>query len=282
MAQTDSDACPVSEETPACMQTLGVVRHRLDQSTPSDDVVAEECPVALVFNGISHAVMMATPADLEAFALGFALSEGIVTNRREIHDLELICHSDSVEVHLTIAQAAFLRLKEHRRTLTGRTGCGVCGTESLALLDLLPEKVNAVHAGVIDHTSIQRILAGLPQHQPLTQATGCAHAAAWCSAQGEIQRVFEDVGRHNALDKLLGWMAGQDIDPGTGLVFLTSRASYELVRKAARMNVPVLATISAPTALAIRIAQHAGIRLLSFCRPGGFVEYPLVAEAPAA
>jgi FdhD protein len=260
-------------EPPPTECQVGIRRSRNGDILVGEDRVAEEFPVALVFNGISHAVMMVTPSDLESFALGFALSEGIVASHAEVHDLEVVYHESSAEIQITIAQPAFLRLKEHRRSLVGRTGCGVCGTESLGMLDLLPEKVE-LSSTVIEHAALRCILDRLPAYQTLTQATGCAHAAAWCTAQGEIVRVFEDVGRHNALDKLLGWMATQDVDTRLGLVFLTSRASYELVRKAARRNIPVLATISAPTALAIRIAQAAGIRLLSFCRPSGFVEYP--------
>lgn len=261
-------------EVPTSLKHLEVLRHRDGVSQVCADVVAEEFPVALVFNGISHAVMMATPSDLEEFATGFTLSEGIVSQANEIYDIEVHFHPDGAEVQLRIAQEAFLKLKEHRRTLTGRTGCGVCGTESLGLLDLAPERVDTSLLGPLDQQLIKKILAELPRHQPLMSATGCAHAAAWCNAEGEILRVFEDVGRHNALDKLIGWLARQTIDPRQGLVFLTSRASYELVRKAARRNIPLIATISAPTALAIRIAQAAGIRLLSFCRQNGFVEYP--------
>lgn len=275
MLNTQTPSCPLpSEEGPSPQATLQVQRLRQGQLQHCADVVAEEFPVALVFNGISHAVMMASPQDLEEFATGFALSEGIISKRQDIHDMEVNFYPDGAEIQLSIAQSAFLKLKEHRRTLTGRTGCGVCGTESLALLDLEPEALNEVAAFTVEHATIQRILAELPPHQTLMQATGCAHAAAWCSPQGEVLRVFEDVGRHNALDKLFGWMARNDIDARQGLVFLTSRASYELVRKSARMQVPVLATISAPTALAVRIAHAAGIRLLSFCRQNGFVEYP--------
>lgn len=259
---------------PQALKSLSVLRHRQSSQHACLDDVAEEFPVALVYNGISHAVMMLSPCDLEEFAIGFTLSEGIVDGCADIYDLEVVFYPDSAEIQISIAQAAFVKLKQHRRTLAGRTGCGVCGTESLQLLDLQPERVNATHAVRPDAQLVQHILAELPQYQSLMQATGCAHAAAWCTANGKIVRVFEDVGRHNAMDKLLGWMAQQDINPHSGLVFLTSRASYELVRKAARRNVPVLATISAPTSLAIRIAQAAGIRLLSFCRQNGFVEYP--------
>ncbi len=275
MLQTSLPVCDGQPDTlPQHLKQIEAVRHRQDDLHTCQDQVAEEYPVALVYNGISHAVMMATPCNLEEFAIGFTLSEGIVSSLREIHDVEVFFHAEGAEVQLTIAQPAFIQLKDHRRTLTGRTGCGVCGTESLQLLDLEPEKVSTERTFNPDHPLIQRILTALPQHQSLMQATGCAHAAAWCSAEGEIVQVFEDVGRHNAMDKLLGWMARQNINPAHGLVFLTSRASYELVRKAARLNIPVVATISAPTSLAIRIAQTAGIQLLSFCRANGFVEYP--------
>lgn len=256
------------------LKAVQALRHRGGEVQPVDDVVAEECPVALVFNGISHAVMMTTPADLEEFALGFALSEGIIADAKEVFDIEIERHDTGVEVQLQIAQSSFVDLKQQRRTLAGRTGCGVCGIESLQLLDLAPEQVSTIPGKLPDEAAIARILAALPQHQPLMQATGGAHAAAWCTAEGEIVRVFEDVGRHNALDKLIGWMAKREIDPATGFVFMTSRASYELIRKAARRNVAVLATISAPTSLAIQLAQDAGIHLMSFCRQNGFVEYP--------
>ena len=250
-----------------------VCRHRNGDTEICSDTVAEECPVALVYNGIAHTVMMASPADLELFAIGFSLSEGIVSGRKDIFDIEVIHHQHGAEVQLRIAQSAFSELKQHRRTLAGRTGCGVCGIESLELLDLQPEMVSAAVPLAIDGALINHILQQLPQYQPLTQSTGCAHAAAWCDGQGNILRVFEDVGRHNALDKLLGWLAQHEVSTHEGLLFLTSRASYELIRKAARRNIGVIATISAPTALAINIARTAGIRLLSFCRSNGFVEY---------
>ncbi|BEV70861.1 MULTISPECIES: formate dehydrogenase accessory sulfurtransferase FdhD [unclassified Paludibacterium] len=251
-----------------------VQRHRHGAVQIVTDSVAEECPVALVFNGISHAVMMATPADLDCFALGFALSEGIIAEASAIRDMEVIHHAQSAEVQMELASADFMALKAQRRALAGRTGCGVCGIESIELLDLEPEVIRVdTPAPEVSEAMIGQILAALPTHQPLMQATGCAHGAAWCSRTGKIIRVFEDVGRHNALDKLLGWMAREQIAPDSGLVFLTSRASYELVRKAARRNIPLIATISAPTSLAIDIARKAGIRLLSFCRSNGFVVY---------
>ncbi|MGI4860554.1 MAG: formate dehydrogenase accessory sulfurtransferase FdhD [Janthinobacterium lividum] len=260
---------------------LPVLRHRAGACRPAEDQVAEEWPVALVFNGISHAVMMTTPRDLEAFAVGFSLSEGIVRGIVEIRDIETTFHEDSAEVAIELLQGAFVGLKDKRRSLVGRTGCGVCGIESLALLDLEPERIDgADEAGpvgpamaAIDDAAIQRAARELRPRQTLMQQTGGVHAAAWCGRDGEILRTFEDVGRHNALDKLIGQLALDRADFGAGFVFMSSRASYELVRKAARVGIPMLATISAPTSLAIRIAEKAGIRLASFCRDDGFVEY---------
>ncbi|MGF6837836.1 FdhD protein [Paraburkholderia youngii] len=264
---------------PSSIETTGsvarsIVRHTREDARGSTDVVVEELPVALVFNGISHAVMMATPTDLELFALGFALSEGIVERASDVFDSEAVIHPDSAEVRLTISQQAFMALKGKRRALAGRSGCGVCGIESIQLLDLYPDRLHdASAAHYIAARAVSRAAHHLPAHQRLMRETGGAHAAAWCSTDGALLRVFEDVGRHNALDKLIGYLARERADTVAGFVFLSSRASYELVRKAARFQISTLATISAPTSLAISVAQRAGIRLLSFCRGDGFVEY---------
>lgn len=250
-----------------------IVRHRGGSSLPAIDHVAEEIPVALVFNGISHVVMMATPRDLEAFAYGFALTEGVVASAAAIFDCEVFLHADSAEVAMTIAQEDFVRLKDRRRALTGRTGCGVCGIDSLELLDLLPEMLPPAAITVDLPQALARASGELRAHQALMQETGGVHAAAWCTPQGAIVQVFEDVGRHNGLDKLIGHLALQRVDMRRGFVFLSSRGSYELVRKAARMQIPLLATISAPSSLAIRIAAQAGLKLAGFCRQDAFVDY---------
>jgi len=238
------------------------------------DSVAVELPVALVFNGISHAVMMATPLDLEEFAIGFSLTEGIVDRTSDVFEVDVIPHASSIEIQLTVSQRAFQQLKGKRRALAGRTGCGVCGIESIELLDLQPEKVPLQSAPVaVTSSAVERAVLQLPDKQSLMRQTGGVHAAAWCLTDGTITEAFEDVGRHNALDKLIGRLVRRRIDLQSGFVFLSSRASYELVRKSARVGIPMLATISAPTSLAIQIAEEAGIRLLSFCRRNGFVEY---------
>jgi len=174
-------------------------------------------------------------------------------------------------------QQAFVALKERRRALAGRTGCGVCGIESIDLLDLKPERVP--DTGFLERLApdaIARAARALPEHQALTKLTGGLHAAAWCDATGAILLAFEDVGRHNALDKLIGQLVLDRADTRDGFVFLSSRASYELVRKSARVGVPMLATISAPSSLAISIARQAGVRLVSFCREASFVDYETV------
>lgn len=254
-------------------------RHRNGEVETTTDLVGQEWPVALVFNGISHAVMMCTPRDLEAFAVGFSISEGIVERGSDIHDIEVTLHREGAslpyaQVELTVVQQAFVALKERRRALAGRTGCGVCGIESIDLLDLSPEIVpDTGFLARLAPDAIAHAASELPSHQALTRVTGGLHAAAWCDAEGAISLAFEDVGRHNALDKLIGRLVLDRVDTKDGFVFLSSRASYELVRKAARVGIPMVATISAPSSLAIAIARQAGIRLVSFCRETSYVEY---------
>ena len=285
---------PLSPDTvtlPPALLPARVQRQRLEagavQSAEDGDRVANEVPVALVFNGISHAVMMCTPQDLDAFALGFSLSEGILDSPAECFGIETRLaagavpapeggdpETPAVEVHLEIASRSFARLKERRRALVGRTGCGVCGIDSLAALDLVPEQVP--QPGWLDALDARTVLAafdGLPALQPLNAQVGSLHAAGWALPDGTLTDVLEDVGRHNALDKLLGRLA-EDGRLGTpGFVVMSSRASYELARKCARLGVPVLATISAPTALAIDIARQAGMQLWGLCRGPRAVRY---------
>ena len=265
-----------------------VRRHKLGEIRETDDNVGQEWPVALVYNGISHAVMMCTPRDLEAFAVGFSLTEGIVERGSDIHDIEVFFHDAEgdtlphAEVHLQVVQQAFVALKQKRRALAGRTGCGVCGIESIDLLDLEPERVpNTGFLQRLADDAIAHAARELPAHQGLSKLTGGLHAAAWCDETGAVKYAFEDVGRHNALDKLIGHLVLQRVDTTQGFVFLSSRASYELVRKSARVGVPMLVTISAPTSLAISIAEKAGLRLVSFARENGFVEYGRVLNAQA-
>ncbi|WP_386080877.1 formate dehydrogenase accessory sulfurtransferase FdhD [Vreelandella sp. F11] len=240
-----------------------------------EDLLALERPVALVYNGISHAVMMASPADLEDFALGFSLSEGILANADECYDLDIHEAPQGLTVHLTIASQRMAELKQRRRSLTGRTGCGLCGTEAL---EQAIRPIPSVMAPSLSDAAIQRSLQELAAHQPLQSATGASHGAAWCDAQGRIQRLREDVGRHNALDKLIGALAREALARealplGEGFALVTSRASYEMVHKCASAGIGALVAVSAATALAVEQAQTAGLLLAGFARPGRHLIY---------
>jgi FdhD protein len=232
-------------------------------SAPQLDAVAEETPVAFEYNGISHTVMLATPADLKDFALGFSLSEGIVTKRSEVFDIEIEEACAGVTLHLEIAGGAFARLKERRRSLAGRTGCGLCGTESLTqvMRDLPP----VADAGPFPLAALYEGMRRLPGQQLLQQTTGAVHAACRVVGDGSISHVREDVGRHNALDKTLGALALADVAP-EGALLITSRASFEMVQKSAAQGYAILAAVSAPTAAAVRLAEKLNITLVGFLR----------------
>ncbi|WP_287495826.1 formate dehydrogenase accessory sulfurtransferase FdhD [Pandoraea sp. CB10b_02] len=230
----------------------------------ASDELAEEVPVALEFNGISHVVMLASPADIEDFAVGFALSEGILNDRRECYGVDVSATTQGITAHLEVSSRAFAGLKERRRNLTGRTGCGLCGTESLdQVLRPLPAAGEPLR---VSHAALAAAHAGLAAHQRLNAVTGAVHGAAWCSPHGEILCLREDVGRHNALDKLIGALARQDLRLDAGFVLMTSRASVEIVQKAAQVGIPMVAAVSAATALAVRTASAAGLTLVGFVR----------------
>lgn len=244
--------------------TFAVRRFRHGAWQSAGDALAEEVPVALEFNGISHVVMLATPADIEDFALGFALSEGILGDRRECYGIDVSATSQGVTAHLEVSSRAFAGLKARRRNLTGRTGCGLCGTESLdQVLRPLPAAGEPLR---VTHAALAAAHAGLARHQPLNGVTGAVHGAAWCSPQGEILCLREDVGRHNALDKLIGALARSEQAFDRGFVLMTSRASVEIVQKAAQVGIPMVAAVSAATALAVRTAEGAGVTLVGFVR----------------
>ncbi|MBC7489747.1 MAG: formate dehydrogenase accessory sulfurtransferase FdhD [Glaciimonas sp.] len=235
------------------------------------DVVAEEVPIALEYNGISHAVMMASPAKLEDFALGFSLSEGILADPSELFECEIVNATDGIQVQMQIASQRFMALKEKRRNLTGRTGCGLCGAETLAHAIRKPPPVSSSASFAI--LTLYAAVDGMQKQQHLQQLTGATHAAAWVQKNGKLLFVREDVGRHNALDKLIGALAADRQDLSSGAVLITSRASYEMVQKAATMGIGLIVAISAPTALAIRLAQQANVTLLGFMRQHSHVVY---------
>jgi FdhD protein len=234
--------------------------------------LAAEVPIAFEYNGIAHAVMLATPADLDDFALGFTYSEGIVEARADFHGMEVLASEQGLTLAIDIAAAAFARLKARRRTLAGRTGCGICGTESLdQVLRPLPDL--SAQPLAIAPAALARAHAGLADVQPLQQVTGAAHGAVWCTAEGSIVRAREDVGRHNALDKLIGALLRDDADTSRGFALITSRASVEMVQKSATAGIAILAAVSAPTALAVRVAEGCGQTLIGFARGHGFSVY---------
>ncbi len=232
-------------------------------STASLDVVAEEIPVAFEFNGISHTVMLATPNDLKDFALGFSLTEGIVDRRSEVFDIEIEEAPEGITLHLEIGGGAFSRLKERRRSLAGRTGCGLCGAESLkqVMRDLPLVAGGTSFQLAALHEGMRR----LPAQQTLQQTTGAVHAACRVDHAGNISYVREDVGRHNALDKTLGALAAVDAT-SEGALLITSRASFEMVQKCAALGYGVLAAVSAPTAAAVRLADKLNVTLVGFLR----------------
>ena len=253
------------------LKQVSVLRVRDGEQTIAMDVIAVEVPVALEYNGISHVVMLASPANLENFALGFSLSEGIIQQASELYACEVEATAAGWLVHLEIAAERFMLLKERRRNLAGRTGCGLCGTESLEQVTRCKTVVSHRH-----HFTEAAILNGMhamQNLQPMQKQSGATHAAAWMTAQGQIECVREDVGRHNALDKLIGVMADQKQDFTAGVLLITSRASYEMVQKAAIMNVGVIAAISAPTSFALELAEQTGVTLMGFMRDQSYVVY---------
>ena len=235
------------------------------------DDIAVETPVALVYNYISHAVMMVSPTDLKDFALGFSLTEDIIQNPDEVSHIHIQKGNNGITVRLQISDERFDELRDRRRNMVGRTGCGLCGTETLKqAIRPIPE----VKPPELTDNVIQKALGDLKKHQPLQNMTGATHAAAWCDLAGEIQLVREDVGRHNALDKLIGALVKmEDFVAGEGFVVISSRASYEMVFKCCKAGIGALVAVSAPTSLAIEQAQQAGLMLVGFGRSGRHVIY---------
>lgn len=285
MTDAGSDWQPLAAEQTG--REFAVTRWR-DGESPSQviDTLAQEVPVALVYNGISHVVMLATPADLEDFAYGFSYTEGIISERSQIYGIDAKAIQQGgqlrgIELHIELASAQFAALKEQRRNLTGRTGCGLCGAESLEQVFKTPAQAN-IPVPALSLQVIDTAMAQLKTLQPLQQLTGATHACAIVNDQGQVLQVREDVGRHNALDKLIGSLLRRSGDLGeldfTKLwrqhwVLTTSRASYEMVQKVTMTGGRALVAISAPTALAVSLAQEYDFLLVGFARPGQCVVY---------
>lgn len=245
-------------------------------ATPVTWHVADEVAVALEYNGRSHAVMMATPEDLEDFAVGFSLSEGIIADAGDVERLVVRDSPLGRVVSLTVDPMRLLRGALRSRSIEGRSGCGLCGVDSLGNAVRDPKRVSA--RLTVEPAAIAAAFRALPGRQPMNQVNHSVHAAAWCDPSGTIALVREDVGRHNALDKLIGALVRGGTDPAGGFVALTSRCSFELVQKAAAVGVPLLATLSAPTALALDLARQAGMTLAARAPGDGVV---LFQDTPA-
>lgn len=239
---------------------------RVDEGSTSTVVeqIAEEAPIALVYNGVPHVVVMASPDCLEDLALGFSLSEGVIESSAELGGIEIVPEQTGYSIYLSIPPERVAVIAQRRRNMAARTGCGVCGAETIeqAMRDV-PKVANAQR---ITRQAMASAMKQLPALQTLNAATGASHAAAWANLDGQLQLVREDVGRHNALDKLIGALSAGGIDTARGFAVITSRASYEMVQKAAMAGIGLLAAVSAPTALAVRIAREAGVTLAGFVR----------------
>ena len=244
------------------------VRVADSQQRNLEGAVAEEAPIAISYNGRPHVVMMATPADLKDFAVGFSLSEQIVSSAQDVSAIEVVKHAQGVELQLQIGEDAADRLAQRVRNLVGRTSCGLCGVELIG--DAL-RAIDPVEPGVhFEIDALMRAEAALFGRQNWNQETGAMHAAAWAMSDGTLAIVREDVGRHNALDKVIGALSRAEMDGGSnareGFIVITSRASYELVQKTAVAGIPMIAAVSRPTGLAIRLAEATGIALIGLLR----------------
>ncbi|MEI6269784.1 MAG: formate dehydrogenase accessory sulfurtransferase FdhD [Methylococcaceae bacterium] len=252
-------------------QQRSVDRWQGDMHENKQDYIAEEVPISLIYNGTPHVVMLATPTNLEEFALGFSITEGIIKNPQELLSARIYNRSNGIEVQLKIPDNRFQGMADKGRNLTGRTGCGLCGASTLKQAIRQPNQVTGDLS--LSGAQLRSALTDIKQHQTLNRLTGAVHAAAWVIPGLGIVDLREDVGRHNALDKLIGLLLRTDKDLSAGFVIVTSRASYEMVQKTAWVGITMLAAISAPTGLAIRLADETGLTLIGFARDDQHVIY---------
>ena len=230
--------------------------------------IPEETALALTYNGGTYAVMMGTPRNLRDFAIGFSLSEGIIQSPDDIDTLDIVDLDDGIELRMWLAQSRADRLSERRRHIAGPTGCGLCGIDSIA--EAVRPAAIVAHGKSFSPREIMTAMQSVAPLQPINIETRAVHAAAFWTPSRGIAALREDVGRHNALDKLAGAVAQQKLVAGDGMVLLTSRVSVEMVQKTAAMGAPVMVAVSAPTALAVRMAEAAGITLVAVARSDGF------------
>jgi FdhD protein len=232
---------------------------------PTIRAVAIESPVNVVYGTVPYAVMMMTPADFEDFAVGFSLTEGIVRTRSDIRRVWMTQETDGLRLMVDLEPERLHWVLARRRAMSGRTSCGVCGIEDLASLPRSAQRP-LTHIS-LEPLAIRRALLALSTYQTLNDATRAVHAAAWAGLAGDIACVREDVGRHNALDKLIGALLSSETDPGSGFFLVTSRCSYEMVEKAAAFGAEALVAISAPTSLGVERARQHGMTLIGVARP---------------
>ncbi|HXD47125.1 MAG TPA: formate dehydrogenase accessory sulfurtransferase FdhD [Gemmatimonadaceae bacterium] len=242
------------------------VATRLDDSTTAVEAVrvAEEVPIAIVYNARPYVVLMGTPLDLEDLAVGFSLTEGVVPSASGVGRIDVVRATHGIELQIEIASDDAARLESRSRAMTARTGCGLCGIETIAEAMRLPAALS--HTLDVERVALWRAAAQLPARQALNVETNTVHAAGWANALGFLEVVREDVGRHNALDKVLGALARTGMTASDGFIVVTSRASYEMVQKAAVCGVELLAAVSRPTGLAIRVAVETGVTLVGLLR----------------
>ena len=244
----------------------------------AERAIAAETPIAIEYNGIGYAVMMATPIDLNDFAIGFSLSEGLINAPQQILSIDRESTPQGWVLRIQLPPDKLQKVIDRARQRVSESSCGLCGMDNLdEVMRALPHVTGAIK---LQKSAIFSALNTLRAHQPLSVATGASHAAAFCAPDGQILMVREDVGRHNALDKLLGALAVKDIAASNGFIVLTARCSFELVQKAILANCPVLVTISAATDLAITTAVHHNLTLISLARPDGVLVDAVLAASP--
>jgi FdhD protein len=253
------------EALPTSVPARGIL-HTLAGDTETVWQVPEEVPLAVQFNSQNYAVMMGTPADFEDFAVGFALAEGLISRSSDVSGVLVLPTGEGYAIDLSVPEEKINRARMAKRSMEGRTGCGLCGIEDMKDAIRMPQ--GTLPPVRLSPEAVARAYEELPAHQPMSRVNRTVHAAAWCSVDGEILLSREDVGRHNALDKLIGALAREGQDLSKGFVLMSSRCSFELVQKCAIAGIGALATVSAPTALALTLAKQARLKLAALSNRG--------------